>query len=48
MIASDNLRRTQVGTLPANLNTVDGIAVLADRQLVMTSGNAVMATGFQP
>ena len=48
VVASDNLRRTQVGTLPANLNTVDGIAVLADRQLVMTSGNAVMATGFQP
>lgn len=47
-IDADRRRRTLTRGLPANLNTVDGVAVLADRQLVTTSGDAVMATSFQP
>ncbi|RZI58358.1 MAG: PKD domain-containing protein [Rubrivivax sp.] len=48
VLASDNSRRTMPGWLPANLNTVEGVAVLSNGQLAMTSGNAVMVTAFQP
>lgn len=48
VLASDNSRRTMPGWLPANLNTVEGVAVLSNGQLAMTGGNAVMVTAFQP
>ncbi|WP_431104766.1 PKD domain-containing protein [Roseateles noduli] len=47
VMASDRSRRTVAGYLPSSISSAEGVAVLSNGQLAITSENAVLVTSFE-